>query len=76
VQAPPLYRLVRIAEALHVESAELFPRPQGVGHASDLPDYLADAVASVASAAEGMREVDTMGRLLPAPAEVVVGLVR
>ncbi|MGI5401492.1 helix-turn-helix domain-containing protein [Streptomyces sp. CA-135486] len=58
VQAPPLYRLVRIAAALHVEPAELLPQLEGAGHASDLPDYLADAVASVASAAEGMRGRD------------------
>ncbi|MGA5040035.1 helix-turn-helix domain-containing protein [Streptomyces capoamus] len=49
-QAPPPYRLVRLASALGVEPADLLPGLQ-VGQVNGLPDYLADAVASVASQA-------------------------
>lgn len=50
-QAPPPYRLVRLASALGVEPAELLPGLGEPDHVDELPDYLADTVASVTSAA-------------------------
>lgn len=50
-QAPPPYRLVRLASALGVEPAELLPVLQESGQVNELPGYLADVVASVASEA-------------------------
>lgn len=50
-QAPPPYRLVRLAAALGVEPAHLLPGVEEPGQAQELPGYLADTVASVASAA-------------------------
>ena len=57
-QAPPPYRLVRLASALQVEPADLLPGLEEPGHASELPDYLADTVASVTSVAfeQGARD--------------------
>ncbi|MFD9461156.1 helix-turn-helix domain-containing protein [Streptomyces sp. NPDC060027] len=51
-QAPPPYRLVRLASALGVKPAELLPGLDEPGHAAELPEYLADTVASLASAAD------------------------
>ncbi|MFD6286544.1 helix-turn-helix domain-containing protein [Streptomyces sp. NPDC060205] len=51
-QAPPPYRLVRLASALGVEPADLLPGLREPGHANELPDYLADTVASLASAVD------------------------
>ncbi|NJP44603.1 helix-turn-helix domain-containing protein [Actinacidiphila epipremni] len=57
-QAPPPYRLARIAAALHVEPADLLP-PLGPGsQVGDLPEHLAAEVASVLSAAKKMRVDD------------------
>ncbi|MFF8323011.1 helix-turn-helix domain-containing protein [Streptomyces bobili] len=58
MQAPPPYRLVRLAAALRVEPAALLPSLNSVDGASGLPDRFADAVASVASAALEMRGRD------------------
>ncbi|GAA3797007.1 helix-turn-helix domain-containing protein [Streptomyces phyllanthi] len=60
-QAPPPYRLARIAAALSVEPADLLPSLEPQGHTSDLPADLADAVASVVSAAETMGARDGQG---------------
>ncbi|MER6421925.1 helix-turn-helix transcriptional regulator [Streptomyces sp. NPDC001137] len=51
-QAPPPYRLVRLASALGVKPADLLPTLQEPGHEDELPDYLADTVASWTSAVE------------------------
>ncbi|MET9209840.1 helix-turn-helix domain-containing protein [Streptomyces sp. NPDC012438] len=51
MQAPPPYRLVRLASALGVKPADLLPGLQETSQVNGLPDYLADAVASVASEA-------------------------
>ncbi|MFG2803675.1 helix-turn-helix domain-containing protein [Streptomyces pseudovenezuelae] len=51
-QAPPPYRLVRLASALGVEPADLLPALQQPGHEDELPDRLANTVASLASAVE------------------------
>ncbi|MGW9205712.1 helix-turn-helix domain-containing protein [Embleya sp. NPDC055664] len=61
VQAPPPYRLARIAAALEVEPAELLPPLVDAGPAHDLPEHLADVVASVVSAAQKMRGSDGQG---------------
>lgn len=50
-QAPPPYRLVRLAAALGVEPAHLLPGIEEPAQGQELPGYLADTVASVASAA-------------------------
>ncbi|MET8631764.1 helix-turn-helix transcriptional regulator [Streptomyces sp. NPDC004680] len=60
-QAPPPYRLARIAAALSVEPADLMPPLEPLGHTGDLPADLADAVASVVSAAEAMGARDGQG---------------
>lgn len=58
-QAPPPYRLVRLASALGVEPADLLPGlPESGRHGNELPDYLADTVASVASEAFERRARD------------------
>ncbi|MCX4920090.1 helix-turn-helix domain-containing protein [Streptomyces sp. NBC_00687] len=51
-QAPPPYRLVRLASALGVRPADLLPALDEPGHAAELPGYLADAVDSFASAVD------------------------
>ncbi|MFG2351504.1 helix-turn-helix domain-containing protein [Streptomyces phaeochromogenes] len=61
VQAPPPYRLARIAAALSVEPADLLPPLEPLGHASDLPSDLADVVASLVSAADAMEGRDGQG---------------
>jgi transcriptional regulator with XRE-family HTH domain len=55
VQTPPLYRLARIAAALRVEPSDLLPRLEEGARVNELPDHLAEAVASVALAAQQMR---------------------
>ncbi|MFE1037001.1 helix-turn-helix domain-containing protein [Streptomyces sp. NPDC058807] len=50
-QSPPPYRLALLASALGVEPADLLPSLREPDHADRLPDYLADTVASLASAA-------------------------
>jgi transcriptional regulator with XRE-family HTH domain len=57
-QAPPPYRLALLASALGVEPADLLPELREPGHADSLPDYLADTVASLASAAFERRAAD------------------
>ncbi|QKW23978.1 helix-turn-helix transcriptional regulator [Kitasatospora sp. NA04385] len=61
VQAPPPYRLVRIATALSVEPAELLPPLRVLAPTHDLPQELADMVASVERAAEELRSRDGEG---------------
>ncbi|MFE7652591.1 helix-turn-helix domain-containing protein [Streptomyces bottropensis] len=61
VQAPPPYRLARIAAALSVEPADLLPPLEPLSHSNDLPADLADAVASVVSAADTMGARDGQG---------------
>lgn len=51
-QAPPPYRLVRLASALGVKPADLLPGLREPGHERELPDYLADTVASLTSVVE------------------------
>ncbi|MFD0309120.1 helix-turn-helix domain-containing protein [Streptomyces sp. NPDC127119] len=57
-QAPPPYRLARLAAALGVEPADLLPPLDRASPTHGLPTHLADVVASVASAAEEMRGRD------------------
>ncbi len=54
VQTPPLYRLARIAAALRVRPSELFPQLGEGARVNELPDHLADAVASIALGAREM----------------------
>jgi len=51
-QAPPPYRLVRLASALGVKPADLLPGLQEPWQENELPDYLADTVASWTSVVE------------------------
>lgn len=59
-QAPPLYRLVRIAAALHVQPAELLPQflPE---EAAGLPAQYAADVASVWSDSENLKDAHGQG---------------
>jgi transcriptional regulator with XRE-family HTH domain len=50
-QAPPPYRLARIAEALHVRVADLIPDTSEIGEPT-LPQSFADAFASVTAEAD------------------------
>ncbi len=51
-QAPPPYRLVRLAAALGVKPADLLPGLEEPGHVAELPEYLADTVATLATAVD------------------------
>lgn len=56
-QAPPPYRLALIAQALKCDPAELLPSLAEIaGGKPALPQHLAEALASVTSAAEQMRK--------------------
>ncbi|MFE6129518.1 helix-turn-helix domain-containing protein [Streptomyces sp. NPDC056437] len=57
-QAPPPYRLVRLASAMRVDPADLLPGLDEPPHVNGLPEYLADTVASLASAASERRARD------------------
>ena len=60
-QAPPPYRLARLAAALAVEPAQLLPSLVDAGPTQGLPAHLVDVVEAVASAAQGMRGRDGQG---------------
>jgi len=56
-QAPPPYRLALIAQALRCEPAELLPSmAEIIGDDPAMPQHLAEALASVTSAAEQIRK--------------------
>jgi transcriptional regulator with XRE-family HTH domain len=55
-QAPPPYRLILIAEALKVDPSALLPKPSEIGSALPMPKHLAEALASVTSAAREVEE--------------------
>ncbi|MFJ9806596.1 helix-turn-helix domain-containing protein [Streptomyces wuyuanensis] len=61
IQAPPPYRLARIARALSVEVAELLPPLSELVPTHDLPGHLAEAVASVQRMAQEMKDRDGEG---------------
>jgi transcriptional regulator with XRE-family HTH domain len=60
-QAPPPYRLVRIAVALGVKAAELLPSLEQLAPTHDLPGQFAEAVASLQQAAAQRRGRDGEG---------------
>jgi transcriptional regulator with XRE-family HTH domain len=56
-QAPPPYRLILIAEALKVDPSALLPKSSEIGSTSPtMPKHLAEALASVTSAARKVEE--------------------
>lgn len=61
IQAPPPYRLVRIAVALGVDAAELLPPMEQLEPTHDLPGQFAEAVASLQRTAAEMRGRDGEG---------------